>query len=186
MIQIMKIHLGCGVDKKEGYLNCDISPLVKPDLVIDLERNLPFKDDSVDEVVANHVMEHIHNFVPLMHELWRVSKKDTLIYIRTPFYSTWGQFNDPTHVRFFTPWSFGYFCGGNYSHEVGAAVDMFTIEKVKINFGIGRSKELNWLFNPLLNLNQKVYCRFFAWIFPAAELYYELRVNKESTDIRNN
>ena len=174
----MKLHLGCGNDYKKGYVNCDISAEVNPDVVVDLEEKLQFKDDSVSEVLANHVFEHVQNFIPLMHELHRVCRKDAKIIIRTPFYSAWGQFNDPTHVRFFTPWTFGYFEKGNYSHEVGADKDMFKVEKVKINFGIGASSKLNFLFNPLINLHQKIYCRFFAWIFPSAEIYYELRVIK--------
>jgi len=55
---------------------------------------------------------------------------------------------------------------------------MFSIEKIKINFGIGKSSKLNWLFNPLINLNHKVYCRFFAFIFPSAEIEYKLIVSK--------
>jgi len=175
----LKLHLGCGNDKKVGYINCDISKNVRPDLIVNLEKTpLPFKDNSVNEIVANHVLEHITNFVPLMHEFHRICKKDAIIIIRTPFYSAWGQFNDPTHVRFFTPWTFSYFEKGNYSHEVGANRDFFKVEKVKINFGIGSSSKLNWLFNPLINLNHRIYCRFFSWIFPSAEIYYKLRVLK--------
>jgi len=174
----MKLHLGCGNDYKKGYVNCDISAEVNPNKVVDLEKKLPFKDDSITEVLANHVFEHVQNLVPLMHELHRVCKKNTKIIIRTPFYSAWGQFNDPTHVRFFTPWTFNYFEKGNYSHEVGANKDMFKVEKVKINFGIGSSSKLNFLFNPLINLNHRIYCRFFAFIFPSAEMYYELRTIK--------
>lgn len=55
---------------------------------------------------------------------------------------------------------------------------MFEVEKVKLNFGVGKSRKLNWLFNPLLNLNHRIYCRFFAFIFPASEIYYKLRVIK--------
>ncbi len=66
----MKLHLGCGLVKKKGYINCDISGKVNPDKVIDLEKKLPFKDNSVDEILANHVFEHIVNFVPLMHEIF--------------------------------------------------------------------------------------------------------------------
>jgi len=174
----MKLHLGCGNDYKKGYVNCDISAEVNPDKVVDLEKKLPFKDDSVTEVLANHVFEHVQSLVPLMHELYRVCKKNSKIIIRTPFYSAWGQFNDPTHVRFFTPWTFNYFEKGNYSHEVGANKDMFKVEKVKINFGIGSSSKLNFLFNPIINFNHRIYCRFFAFIFPSAEMYYELRTMK--------
>jgi hypothetical protein len=174
----MKLNLGCGIDKKQGYINCDISKDVNPDRVIDLEKKLPFKDDSINEILANHVFEHIVNFIPLMHELHRICKKDTILRIKTPFYSAWGQFNDPTHVRFFTPFTFNYFKKNVYSHEVKTNKDLFEVKKVKINFGIGPSRKLNFIFNPLLNLNQKIYCRFFSWIFPAAEIYFELRTIK--------
>ena len=174
----MKLHLGCGNDKKEGYLNCDLSKEINPDMVVDLEQKLPFEDDSVEEILANHVLEHITNFVPLMHEIHRVCKSGARIKIKVPFYSAWGQFNDPTHVRFFTPFTFDYFKKGNYSHEVGAEKDMFGIKKIKINFGIGKSRALNFIFNPFINLNHKFYCRFLAWIFPAAEIEFELIVLK--------
>jgi len=174
----MKLHLGCGNDYKKGYVNCDISKEVNPDKIVNLEKELPFKDNSVDEIIANHVFEHVHNFIPLMHELHRICKKEATIKIKTPFFSAWGQYNDPTHVRFFTPFTFDYFKKGNYSHEVGANKDMFSINKIKINFGIGKSSKLNWLFNPLINLNHRVYCRFFAFIFPSAEIEYKLIVSE--------
>jgi predicted SAM-dependent methyltransferase len=59
----MKLHLGCGRDYKPGWINCDISSDVKPDKVVDLEKKLPFKNNSVDMILANHVLEHVHNFV---------------------------------------------------------------------------------------------------------------------------
>lgn len=175
----MKLNLGCGINKKQGYVNVDFSKAVKPDKVWNLEKTpLPFKINSVNEILAYHVLEHIHNFIPLMHEFRRICKKGAIIKIKTPFYSTWGQFNDPTHVRFFSPFTFNYFKKGTYSHQVGANEDMFDVRKVKINFGIGRTKILNWLFNPLINLNHEIYCRFFAWILPSSEIEYELRVVK--------
>ena len=174
----MKLHLGCGNDYRKGYINCDVSSDVNPDKVVDLEKKLPFGDNSVDDVLANHVLEHVYNFVPLMHELNRICKKNSKIKIKVPFYSAWGQFNDPTHVRFFTPFSFDYFKRGSFSHEVNCKEDMFEVNRVRINFGIGRLAGLNWLVNPLINFHQAFYCRFFAFIFPASEIEYELRVLK--------
>lgn len=175
----MKLHLGCGNDYKEGYINIDASKEVNPDVVWDLENTpLPFRDNSMDEILANHVLEHLYNFIPLMHELHRICCDGANIKIRTPFYSSWGQFNDPTHVRFFTPFTFSYFKKSIYSHEVNANEDMFEMKRVRIHFGIGESKILNKIIDPLLNLNHRFYCRFFAWIFPAAEIEYELEVLK--------
>ena len=175
-----RVNLGCGNDLREGYINVDSSPAVNPDKVWNLEETpLPFEDDSIDEIVANHVMEHIHNFIPLMHDIHRCCKPNATIRIRTPFYASWGQFNDPTHVRFFTPFTFNYFnAWTNYAHEVGTGEAMFVARTVKLNFAVGRAKVLSWVFNPLINLHHAFYCRFLAWIIPASEIQYELEVRK--------
>lgn len=174
----MKLNLGCGHDHKKGYVNCDVSKDVNPDKIVDLEKKLPFKNNSVEKIIIEHCLEHIKNFIPLMHELHRISKNDTEIKIKVPFYTSWGQYNDPTHVRFFTPFTFNYFKKGNYSHEAFVKKDLFRINNINLNFGVGPSKKWNWFFNPLLNLNHKVYCRFFAWTFPASEIEFDLRVIK--------
>ncbi|MDP3986632.1 MAG: methyltransferase domain-containing protein [Nanoarchaeota archaeon] len=174
----MKLNLGCGVTKFEGYVNCDISPEVNPDKVVDLERKLPFKDNSVDEIVSNHVFAQINNFIPLMHELHRICKKGAVLKIKVPFYSYPSYYTDPTHVRFFTPFTFNLFSSKDFRHEVRAKEDMFFVRKNKINFSIGPLGKVNFLINPLINLNKKIYCRFFSWIFPAAEIEFELVVLK--------
>jgi len=81
------------------------------------------------------------------------------------------QYNDPTHKRFFTLFTFDYFSKGASAYEVNGSRVQFKVKKRKINFGC-QSKIMNKFFNPLLNLNQKFYCIFFAWIFPAAEIEY--------------
>lgn len=175
----MKLNLGCGTIFEEGYINCDVSPDVNPDRIVDLEKKLPFADNSVEEIVLNHVLEHITNFIPLMHEIHRICEPDAIINIKVPFFSAWGHFNDPTHVRFFTPFTFGYFEKvGCYSHEVNMKKQMFEVLYKYINFGMGRAKKLNFVLNPLINLNQQFYCRFLAWIIPSTELVFKLRVMK--------
>jgi len=54
----MRLNLGCGNDIKEDYLNIDTYNNMKGiDLNADI-LNLPFKDESIDEVFISHVMEH--------------------------------------------------------------------------------------------------------------------------------
>ena len=57
----LKLNLGCGLDKREGYVNIDVREDVEPDMVIDLEKELlrRFEDESVDEILAKDFLEHL-------------------------------------------------------------------------------------------------------------------------------
>src|SRR5215472_7810562 len=47
-----------GYDKRDGYVNVDVSAVCEPDFVCDLESlSWPWDDDSVDQVVFNHSLE---------------------------------------------------------------------------------------------------------------------------------
>lgn len=172
------LNIGCGRTHLPGYLNCDKSKEVNPGRVIDLEKPLPFEDNSIERIRGDHILEHIHNFIPLMHELHRICVKESLLKFKVPFYASVGAFDDPTHVRFFSPFTFNYFTENDFSYEMGVQEPLFKINKVKLHYGIGTAKKLNWIINPLLNLSHRVYCKLFAWILPAAEIEYELEVLK--------
>jgi len=172
----MKLNLGCGNDKKKGYINMDFSPIVKPDKVWNFEKTpLPFKDNSIEEILAFHVLEHINNFIPLMHDLHRICEKRALIKIKVPFYLSCGAFMDPTHKRFFTPFTMDYFCNSCFNYET-TNKPLFKKRRVKLRYTFTR--KINYLIDPLINFNHKIYCKFFAGIFPCAEIYFELEVLK--------
>lgn len=97
----MKINIGGGYKKKEGWINLDIDPNTNPDYVVDLETDrLPFEDNSVDEVIAHHVLEHIGaGYFHCLQELYRVCKDGAMIDIRVPHHFHEVFINDPTHQR---------------------------------------------------------------------------------------
>jgi len=169
----MKLHLGCGNEHLKGYVNCDISPEVNPDKIVNLEKKLPFKNNSVDEIIANHILEHIENFISLIKEFYRICKKNAIIKIRVPYFAYPGAFQDPTHVRFFTLKTFDYFSTGhpfNYYSNV-----KFKIEKRKLRFFVTRpSKFIDFL----INFIAPFYERFLSRIIPAEELNVTLRAEK--------
>lgn len=97
----MKLNIGSGHVKIDGFLNVDHDPLVKPDILCNLEElKLPLEDSSVDEIVAHHIFEHIGpGFIPMMKELYRVCKDGAKLDIKFPHHRSEVWFGDPTHVR---------------------------------------------------------------------------------------
>lgn len=96
----MKINLGSGSTKVDGYISVDIDQSVKPDVVCDIRNPLPFYTDTVEEVRAYHILEHIGpEFFDLLKEIYRVCKNDAIIDVRVPHHRHDYFFGDPTHVR---------------------------------------------------------------------------------------
>lgn len=97
------INAGCGYNKLTGYINIDKFRNCSPDLVADLEDVWPFDDNSVDEIVFCHSLEHMgettEKFLFVVKELYRVSKNGTMIRIIVPYPRHNHFLNDPTHVR---------------------------------------------------------------------------------------
>jgi len=167
----MKLHLGCGRDYRKGYINCDISPEVNPDKIVDLEKPLDFEDDSIEEIMINHVLEHIHDIMFVLKEFYRVCKNGAIINIQVPYFSHESAFSTMTHVRFFTWTSFDFLDAENPRHY-DAVGNFKTVWK-----------KLKWrrIFKPLellFNISPRVYQELFPWIFPAKELHIKLRVIK--------
>jgi ubiquinone/menaquinone biosynthesis C-methylase UbiE len=100
----MKINLGGGYKRYDGFLNVDNDPLTKPDILVNLETGtIPIDDNSVEEVRAYHILEHIgEGFFKLMQELYRVCKDGAIIDIHVPHHRSETFYGDPSHVRFIT------------------------------------------------------------------------------------
>lgn len=107
----LKLDLGCGSRKvSEIHIGIDKAYVPGVDIILDLEKGkLPFENNSVDEVVASHILEHISNYIPLMEEIWRIIKPGANLFVRVPHYLHEGAYTDPTHVRRFTRKSFHFF-----------------------------------------------------------------------------
>lgn len=97
----MKLNLGSGVVRIDGFINVDHDPRCNPDYVINIGKEpLPFEDNSVEEVVAHHILEHIgEGFFDLMKDLYRVCENSTVIRVIVPHPRHDVFFGDLTHVR---------------------------------------------------------------------------------------
>ena len=84
-----KLNLGCGDKILQGYVNVDVveSRLGhKPDVICDLHRLTPFEDDSVDEILSVHVVEHFWRWevVDILKEWVRVLKPGGKMILECP------------------------------------------------------------------------------------------------------
>ena len=98
----MKINLGSGHRRMDGYLNVDNDPRVEPDFLVDIDVHdvhLPFEDNSVDEFYCHHILEHIQHIIPLFKEMYRCGKHGCVIDIEVPHHAHDSFFGDFTHVR---------------------------------------------------------------------------------------
>jgi cytidyltransferase-like protein len=70
------LNLGSGDKPLQDFINIDKDLRVKPDVVADVEKGLPFEESSIDFVYSEHFMEHVQpdkiDFV--LFEIWRVLK----------------------------------------------------------------------------------------------------------------
>lgn len=97
----MKIDIGAGDRKREGFITIDYDKCSNADYILDLEKDkLPFDDNSVEFVVAHHVLEHLgEGYFHCLQELYRVCKHGALIDIRVPHPYHITYISDPTHKR---------------------------------------------------------------------------------------
>ncbi|CAN0605862.1 unnamed protein product, partial [Ectocarpus sp. 12 AP-2014] len=76
------------------YLRIDLSKRLDVDLLGNMER-LPFPDQSIDIIIANHVLEHVGNLQKSLSELQRVLSANGIAILQTPFSSSLeGTFQD--------------------------------------------------------------------------------------------
>jgi predicted SAM-dependent methyltransferase len=54
-----KLNLGCGYDRREGYLNVDLNDFHRPDVVADVSHLVGFPSGYYDEILAQDVLEHM-------------------------------------------------------------------------------------------------------------------------------
>src|ERR1044072_7664210 len=113
MAEALRLNVGRGRDIRAGWINIDSAALPGVDIVHDLEslktKALPLDESSAEEILLNHVLEHIRDTLGLMQELHRVAKPDAKIRIYCPYGSSDDAWEDQTHVRAYFLNSWGYF-----------------------------------------------------------------------------
>ena len=111
------LNVGCGIKKLKGAWNIDRLKEVEPDDVVDIEKGLPYDDNSFEEVVADYVLEQIHDndvFIFVMNEIHRVLKPNGIFRLKVPNAEHSEALRDPMDCRYFTPETFDHFNKSHY------------------------------------------------------------------------
>ncbi|MCE7700261.1 MAG: methyltransferase domain-containing protein, partial [Methanobacterium paludis] len=80
----LKLNMGCGNVKLIDWVNIDIEP--GADLIVDLRKGLPFKNNSIDFIYNEHFIEHLklEDGQKVLNEFYRVLKNGGVLRIATP------------------------------------------------------------------------------------------------------
>jgi SAM-dependent methyltransferase len=161
---IEKLNLGCGSDIRKDYLNLDFIKCSGVNLVYDINKlPLPFKENTFKEILMFNILEHVLDPWQLMCEIHRISKKDGIIRIITPHFSSGNTWADMQHKR-----PFSYLC---FTHK--NIIDKFEVVNNVIDFP-KRSFWFKWFANKFPGF----YEYNLAYIFRCGDLHVTLKVKK--------
>jgi hypothetical protein len=112
---LVQLDIGCGKNKKPGFIGVDAIQMEGVDIVCDLSKGVwPWGTGSVDEVHCSHFIEHLTNldgkfervhFFNELHRVLKVGAKATLIF---PHWASTRYYGDPTHKEPFSEMGFYY------------------------------------------------------------------------------
>jgi hypothetical protein len=109
--KIIKLDIGCGKGKREGFTGIDQYQMEGVDIVLNVVAKnkqgkymaWPFEDNSVDEIHTSHFVEHLEcdsknpDRVHFFNEAFRVMKPGAKMTVITPHWCSGRAYGDFTH-----------------------------------------------------------------------------------------
>ncbi len=150
------INIGSGKSWNPIYLNVDINPICKPDMIVDLS-NLILFDIEIEserfgkrklpqnyfhEIIVHDVLEHVLDLVSFIGNCKDLLIDGGIMNIIVPYDLSYGAWQDPTHLRAFNEKSWLYYT--DWFWYIGwkdARFDMISIEYILSDYG--KSLEIN-------------------------------------------
>ena len=165
----MKLNIGSGEKKLPGFINVDKYPSQKGDLKGDLDKKINLASGCADEIMLDNVIEHVDSIPNTMKEIRRLLKKNGVVHIYTPHFTSHSSWRDPTHKHHLSYFSFDMFTKDRNAHYLGGK--LFALEKKKLSFGGG----LSIIGRLIFKISPEMYEKKFCFLFPASTLYVKLR-----------
>lgn len=99
-VKLIKLDIGCGQNKQQGFIGIDNAKIDGVDIVHDLFTfPWPIADNSVEEAFSSHFFEHVPGLLrgKFMDEVYRVLVDGGKATFITPYYSSMRAVQDFTH-----------------------------------------------------------------------------------------
>lgn len=175
----MNLDLGCYNHKKRGYIGVDLidySNLYPQGEFVqhDLNTPLPFKNNSIDKIWIENILEQLNDFFLIGNEIYRVLKPNGIVEILVQHFSSSSAFS-PSHHHFFK-YNFTF----THPTKYNFGADRFEAMERRLIFNKGFKHPLGgvweWLFNKCPRFWEDSFLRN---RFPAWKLYVKLRAIKD-------
>ncbi|RJQ17640.1 methyltransferase domain-containing protein [Candidatus Woesearchaeota archaeon] len=176
MSKLMKLNFGCGTDIKKGYLNVDHIKLKGVDKVMDLNVfPYPFASNSCDEILMDHVLDHLDKPTRVLQELHRIIKKSGKIVIKVPHFSCGMAYWGDVRKSLYSYYAFKrYETGQKRSYYFP-----FSFRNVQVYFDFQKKPFLVFFYNHIIawiaNAKPYLYENTFLRVFPCRTLVATLR-----------
>jgi len=176
------LDIGSGHKKIEiqdaEIVRLDFYDKTHADIICNLEEGkLPFKDNEFDIVSSRHTLEHVKNLLPIINEMWRVTKPGGIIKIIVPYFASSLAHSSIDHVRFFSYTSFD-----PYTKEAPTHYNWHPVTfKVKVRYIFSTKyglRTIGKIIDFITNKIPRIYQRLFCFILPTSAISYELEVVK--------
>jgi ubiquinone/menaquinone biosynthesis C-methylase UbiE len=181
------LDVGCGVNKHPGAIGIDFNSRTHADVIHDLGVvPYPFDDNEFDEIVSNHVIEHVPDVMAFISELHRITKPDGRIKLITPHYSNPDWPTDPTHRNHFNSYSFNCFMQDRRLFPFYTDVELKPVRVYVTLANLWRAIGVQFIVNldqhaSFFRFTRKLWEHYLSFIMRGKELHFEFSVVKKAS-----
>ena len=141
----LKLHLGCGDKRIEGFINVDVRPLPGVDIVDDISNLNLFEPNSADLIYASHLLEHFGRrvYLDVLKNWFNILKPGGILRIAVPdFGAVVEHYNENGDIKILRGFLYG---GQTYDHNFHyCGWDEKTLVEDLINIGFIKAYRYDW------------------------------------------